>query len=122
MSASRRRVGHTRAVEVAGDAGRQAAGFASDIVDDNRDNRPPELLELGPACLVAQHLRRSRVPLDAFVFGRETHVGPGEVDSPHFTTVAVYRVLKFGQRQPVVDHDEPSLALHGRFRASVGEG
>ncbi|CPC16597.1 Uncharacterised protein [Mycobacterium tuberculosis] len=36
--------------------------------------------------------------------------------------MAVYRVLKFGQRQPVVDHDEPSLALHGRFRASVGEG
>ena len=57
------------AVQVGGDALGEAVGLAPDVRDDDRNDRPPELLDLSPPLFVTEHLVPSRMPIDAFVFG-----------------------------------------------------
>src|ERR1700751_5520721 len=89
---------------------------------DNRDDRPTNFLDLAPPCLVAKHLFPSHMPVDAFVLSCHAYVGPREVDAPQLAVAAMDRVLELRKWQPMVDHDESSLAFHGRFRTSIGEG
>ncbi len=99
----------------------ETAGLASDVIDDNRDDRPPEVLDLGPAGLVPQHFHSSGVPVDAVVFGGQAQVGPGEVHSPQLAIGTVDQILQLRTRQPAINHDQPGLTFHGRLRAWVGK-
>src|SRR6516165_9387921 len=96
-----------------GNAFGEAVGFASDVMDDYRNDRPPKLLDLAPPSFVTKHFAPPRMPVDAFVFGRQKCVWPCEVDAPQLPVAAADRILKLRRRQSAVDHHEPSLTFHG---------
>jgi hypothetical protein len=104
---------HAWAIQVTGYALGELVRLTPHIMDDYRDNRPAEFLNLAPPCLVPEHFIPPDMPVDAFVFSRHTKVGPREVDTSHLAVAAIDRVLELRKRQPVVDHDESSLAFHG---------
>src|ERR1700730_2057816 len=73
---------HARTVQVARDSISEAAGFSPYVIDHDRNNRPPKLLQFAQPRFVAEHLVSACMPIDALVFGRQANVRPREVDAP----------------------------------------
>ena len=80
---------YAKTVQVASDSVGETIGFASHVVDDDGNNRPTKFLDPAPPCFVPEHFTSPHMPVDAFVFSRQTDFRPGEVDAAQFATTTV---------------------------------
>ena len=99
----------------------EAGRGATDVGHHHRNEDPPGFLDAGQSLFVPEHRFSAGVKVHTLVFGRHHGVRPSEVHPPAFAVAAVDQMLQFGTRQAVLEHDQPSLALHRRFRASIGD-
>ena len=63
--------------------------------------------------------RSTAVPVDTVVLDRNPLIRPGEVESPQLAVAIDDLELQRRDRQAGIEHRQPCLALHRRFRESV---
>jgi hypothetical protein len=94
----------------------------SHVLEHDRHDDPTNVFERRATSAVFTHRLRIAMPINAVVLHGDACFGPREIHAAQLAISLDDFELQFRYRQSTIDHRQPRLSLHGRFRSAIRDG